>query len=294
MSKIIDLTGKIFGYLTVVEEAGRNNQSGVTWLCRCNCGNEVIIGGHSLIRGNTKSCGCYRRITTINRMMDSVVDLSGQRFGKLTVIERVKYKGNRYKWLCRCSCGNETLVETHGLTSGSTKSCGCLRYTPSSKIIDLTGKKFNKLTVIERSENNSNDGRIKWKCRCDCGTFATILSHTLISGHTKSCGCLHWRNCTEEDRKDLKLYRDEVIQLTNVNYKKYKLFINPSNLKRGKKYHLDHIYSVIDGFTSGIDPNIIASPVNLQILPMRENIVKNGTSHMILEELLSKYKEFNN
>ena len=188
MSKIIDLTGKIFGYLTVVEEAGRNNQSGVTWLCRCNCGNEVIIGGHSLIRGNTKSCGCYRRITTINRMMDSVVDLSGQRFGKLTVIERVKYKGNRYKWLCVCSCGNETLVGTFGLTSGHTKSCGCLRYIPSSKIIDLTGKKFNRLTVIDFAY--VKNGRIYWNCICECKNKSIVPTSDLRSGHTKSCGCL--------------------------------------------------------------------------------------------------------
>lgn len=54
------------------------------------------------------------------------VDLTGQRFGRLTVIKRVENNGKKVMWLCRCDCGNETTVFSGYLRNGDTKSCGCL------------------------------------------------------------------------------------------------------------------------------------------------------------------------
>ena len=54
------------------------------------------------------------------------VDLTGQRFGRLTVIKRVENNGEKVMWLCRCDCGNETTVFSGYLRNGDTKSCGCL------------------------------------------------------------------------------------------------------------------------------------------------------------------------
>ena len=53
------------------------------------------------------------------------VDLSGQRFGKLTVLAPAENVGGKTAWLCRCDCGREVAVKTHHLRSGHTKSCGC-------------------------------------------------------------------------------------------------------------------------------------------------------------------------
>ena len=103
----------------------------------------------------------------------------------------------------------------------------------------------------------------------------------------------NWKNYTDKDREDIKLYKNEVIQLTNINYKKYKSIINPNNFKRGiNQYHLDHIYSIIDGFNNNVDPNIIASPVNLRMLLEKDNISKNGNSHMTLDQLFSLHEQF--
>lgn len=63
---------------------------------------------------------------------------------------------------------------------------------------DLTGQKFNRLTVIEFFEKN-RAGRV-WKCRCDCGNECTVLEYRLTSGATKSCGCLK-REVLAETRK---------------------------------------------------------------------------------------------
>ena len=56
------------------------------------------------------------------------IDLTGKRFGRLTVIEIAEdISGKKKKWLCKCDCGNETIIQSGNLTSGHAKSCGCLQ-----------------------------------------------------------------------------------------------------------------------------------------------------------------------
>jgi hypothetical protein len=58
------------------------------------------------------------------------------------------------------------------------------------KVIDLTGRRFGLLIVIERVENpNPANRNSRWHCRCDCGGETTTISQHLRSGHTTSCGC---------------------------------------------------------------------------------------------------------
>lgn len=59
--------------------------------------------------------------------MGKLVDLTGQRFGRLVAIERVGRKGSSATWLCKCDCGNEKVVSSHTLREGKSQSCGCLR-----------------------------------------------------------------------------------------------------------------------------------------------------------------------
>lgn len=58
-----------------------------------------------------------------------------------------------------------------------------------SKLIDLTGYKFNRLRVLERC-GSDKQGRAMWKCKCNCGNIVTVASRHLLSGGTQSCGCL--------------------------------------------------------------------------------------------------------
>lgn len=62
MSRIIDLTGERFGRLTVIEKANEKPEksSNAFWLCRCDCGKEVVISSPCLRKGISTSCGCYR------------------------------------------------------------------------------------------------------------------------------------------------------------------------------------------------------------------------------------------
>ena len=72
----------------------------------------------------------------------------------------------------------------------------------SGKIIDLTGKRFNRLTALLPVKSN---GKVKWLCLCDCGNLVVVIGSALKNGNTKSCGCLQkekatqrWENYREE------------------------------------------------------------------------------------------------
>lgn len=86
---------------------------------------EKEILGTNLKTGKVVSCGCYHK-KLISQMKTK--DLVGQKFGKLTVLERVSSIGeNHIKWKCKCDCGNIAVVAGTALKQGITKSCGCTR-----------------------------------------------------------------------------------------------------------------------------------------------------------------------
>lgn len=60
MSKLIDLTGRKFTRLLVVKQE-TTKKGRAMWSCKCECGNTVIVAGHDLLKGHTKSCGCLQR-----------------------------------------------------------------------------------------------------------------------------------------------------------------------------------------------------------------------------------------
>lgn len=134
--------------------------------------------------------------------MAKLVDLTGQRFGRLTVIERAESgKSGETKWLCKCDCGRITTVRSYYLISGCTVSCGCYgkerrqenlilyRYKGKYPVKNLIGQRFGRLVVIER-KGSGNRGQAIWLCQCDCGAVTETPTHLLKSGRTKSCGCL--------------------------------------------------------------------------------------------------------
>lgn len=144
--KLINEIGNVYGYLTVVERA-ENKDSRAMWKCKCKCGNEVIVSGKSLRSGRTKSCGCYRKEVTTQKNIDrGGGDLTGQRFGKLTVLKFSHYitraNGHRDRvWLCQCDCGNTCEVVHRYLRFGDTGSCGCSHSIGESVITRLLREK---------------------------------------------------------------------------------------------------------------------------------------------------------
>ena len=121
-----NLFGKRFGRL-IAASVEKHHNGGIYWSCLCDCGNTVIVAAGDLNSGHTKSCSCLR-------LCD---DLSGQRFGLLTVISRAdkmhQDNGNAM-WLCVCDCGAEKVVRGSDLACGGTVSCGCWGSEKRSKI----------------------------------------------------------------------------------------------------------------------------------------------------------------
>ena len=98
--------------------------------------------------------------------MSRLIDLTGQRFGMLTVLRRAESGNGKVCWTCRCDCGSTIEVSGNNLKRGHTVSCGCKRVFP------YIGKRFGMLTVLEKTAETVRHGSTwspLWKCRCDCG-----------------------------------------------------------------------------------------------------------------------------
>lgn len=181
MGKALDLTNQTFGKLLALERAPKRNDKYTRWKCQCECGQITEVRTDYLRNGHTTSCGCEK-----NKHFKKY-DLIGQKFGRLTVIERDPPESQ----LCQCDCGKIVSVLTYNLTNGNTQSCGCLQKerTSATSLISLVGNRYGKLTVIERVENN-RFGHVCYRCQCDCGGEAIVDSANLRNGNTNSCGCL--------------------------------------------------------------------------------------------------------
>jgi len=149
-------------------------------------------------------------------------DLTGKRFGNLVAIEREasEWTKGRTKYLCRCDCGKTTTVDGSKLSSGHTKSCGCLK----RKIKDIKNQKFGRATAIRHIGSNKF-GLAEWLCKCSCGREFVTAVNNLITGRTQSCGCLRIDN----HRKKMKEKRED---LTGNRYGLWTV------LKRSKKYKI--------------------------------------------------------
>lgn len=110
-----------------------------------------------------------------------LVNIIGQTFGRLTVVERApNNKHGHTMWMCECLCGNEVVTAGQGLKSGNAISCGC------SRIKDVAGQKFGLLTAVKVS--GKSDAAI-WRCECECGNFRDVRAPMLRTGQAYSCGC---------------------------------------------------------------------------------------------------------
>lgn len=168
MPKFEDLTGQRFGRLTVIKRVESSKSGSGRWLCKCDCGNEIIAYYSNLKRGNTKSCGClFREQIKKPRKEIYIVDgLDGKRFGRWKVISEVNKRGKQRYWLCKCDCGTVKEVNGYSLISGATKSCGCLQIENSMKSARKHGMRKTRLYTVwidmrDRCENEESPS-YKW------------------------------------------------------------------------------------------------------------------------------------
>ena len=234
VGKSKDLTNKIFGdfkvlYRTEVPSTSHSKQA--HWLCQCvKCKKYYIKPALTLTRGVNK-CECN-------------FDLTGQRFGRWTVIsvceQRASNKGKIYH--CKCDCGNEKDVSADVLNKGESKSCGCLQKEMISQIggknkIDLTGQRFGKLVALQPIYSKEKDKHTKWICKCDCGNTVEVDMGNLRSGKSQSCGCVN----SKQEEKLIKI----LVQL-NIPFN-YQYRFNDFQIKEFDFYINNHYIIEYDG-----------------------------------------------
>lgn len=141
-----NLIGHRFNKLTVVGLYEKDKSRKNLWRCRCDCGGEIKTNSQNLKSSKIKDCGC----STIKE------DLSGKRFGFLSVIKRLPNTCERKNlrtsiWLCECDCGKVFEVNGSDLTQRRISSCGCDKEAKEQHL-SLVRKKENKnLYYVYRS-----------------------------------------------------------------------------------------------------------------------------------------------
>ena len=124
-AKLIDLTGRRFGALSVIRKASKAEElyGRPSWLCRCDCGTECIVPGDFLRNGRRTSCGCRAGVSSKTRgaVRETLhLDIAGQTWGELTALYRV---GND-RWMWECSCGRHKAIRASAVMTGRVVSCG--------------------------------------------------------------------------------------------------------------------------------------------------------------------------
>ena len=174
--------------------------------------------------------------------MSKCIDLTGHKYGRLTVL----HKDNDRKtncgsyWICQCDCGKIKSCRSSSLRRGEILSCGCLRIEKGVKtkeekglIFNLIGQRFGLLTVLEKEPERTRDGAVKWKCKCDCGNIVVVKTYNLTrkdENRTISCGCAH--------KSSGEIYIENLLNINNIKFKSQ--FIFPDI----KKYRYD--FAILD------------------------------------------------
>jgi hypothetical protein len=167
------------------------------FICLCDCGKEIVKDYRSILNGKATSCGCTRV------PKGAPLDLTGCKFDRLTVLSEaaghILKNGVRIReWNCICECGHHVTFSQPYLTGPKPiKSCGCAakHHMPHGKFVprNLVGNRYGMLTVVSAADSTilkNGHKTITWLCKCDCGKEVNVFQYNLVSGHTRSCGCL--------------------------------------------------------------------------------------------------------
>ena len=145
----LELSGKKFGWLTVIGFSHADKYRLSYWDVVCRCGEKKKVRGAFLTAGHTTSCGCKVH-----------PNLLGQRFDRGLVIKKAGVRNGYQRWLLKCDCGNEYIAETGQLRNKNTKSCGCL--------MDSLRRRSGKDSLLYKGYKDISLGfwgKIKWHAK---------------------------------------------------------------------------------------------------------------------------------
>lgn len=119
-----------------------------------------------------------------------LIDITGNRYGYLVVVEYLGKHNNQYMWLTQCDCGNTRVLNRYALEYDQEHvSCGCKRKEHRlNKIVkNEIGNTYGELYVIKQL--TFRGGEMYWLCECSCGNTTEVRGSHLRNGSVRSCGC---------------------------------------------------------------------------------------------------------
>ncbi len=239
-----------------------------------------------------------KRIATFNKLKNDVIS---EGYEVLTKEEDIKDLSKKLRISIKCSCGYLLHTTITGWYNLKYRCKRCANRKKNKKF----RKDFNKIKELIHSENyfvvgevNYKNNRQKFLVECPKGHLFKTCCYSWGRGNRcPLCADITRNNnrrvYPKKDSDLFKYYKRRVVGLTEINYKKYITLVNPNNYCRGKyDYHLDHIFSIHEGFLNNIPTYIVANPTNLQVIVYHKNLYKNNNCGVTIEELYSHFDNF--
>ncbi len=163
-------------------------------------------------------------------MISNVKDLTGQKFGELTVISKseppdhIKSNRDSAHWLCKCSCGNTQIFRGTSLSRNNYSRCSeCAKkariLSSNKKRKSNVGYTKNQLTIIKDLDEYDSNHSLLCIAKCTCGKEIKICPTYIKNGNTKSCGCIKISSIRKAaEKRRINLVGQKFNYLTVIEY----------------------------------------------------------------------------
>jgi hypothetical protein len=161
-------------------------------------------------------------------------------------------------------------------------------YIPFSKIKkSIEGSNYILINSEEEYMGSNNRSQYKHEIKCENNHNLYATWNNWSKGkRCRLCYETNKFNNAVKYKNGWERYKFLVWYYTEKSYKKHYKDINPNNLKRGKEYHLDHKYSIYEGFLNNVSPKIVGGYNNLDVITRNENLKKHKSCSISLNELV--------
>jgi hypothetical protein len=217
-----------------------------------------------------------------------------------------KKQGYKIRYICDECNSNKINITRSGVLISEKYALNKLSYqvcrSCRSRISEYeTKKNFINFDIIKKSIQESNYIILTDEQEYMCSTNRSQFKIDVVcdKGHDLKVTWNNWskgkrcKQCYEKNKFENAIkykqgweeYLFLVWHYSEISYRQHRNSINPNKYRRGKKYHLDHIYSISDGFVNNVTPEKIGNYKNLRVITAQENLKKNKKSLMTLEEI---------